>query len=241
DVHFGMHLAWSQEVAAHSVERFGRPLMLLLEEWGVLDARFVGYHPVWVDDQEIAAMARSDAGAVYCPVDNMLVACGVVPAAKLLKAGVRLGLGLDQPNDGHNFFETMKMGILLQRLAGLDPRFGSPEMALELGTIGSASALHRERQIGSLDPGKAADLLVLDARSTTLSPLTGRLSNLVYAANPMAVEHVFVAGECVVRDGQHTRGREHEVVRGVNRAMDGVLERAGIKRDAWPVTRWPLG
>jgi 5-methylthioadenosine/S-adenosylhomocysteine deaminase len=240
EVHFGMHLAWSPEVAAHAVERFGRPLMLLLEEWGILDARFVGYHPVWVDEAEIAAMARSGAGAVYCPVDNMLVACGVVPVAKLLRAGVRLGLGLDQPNDGHNFFETMKMGILLQRLAGLDPGFGSPELALELGTIGSTSALHREKSVGSLEPGKAADLLVLDARGTSLNPLTGRLSNLVYAGSPIDVEHVCVAGEFVVRDGRHTRWDEQDVVRGVNQAMDGVLRRAGIERDAWPVTRWPL-
>jgi 5-methylthioadenosine/S-adenosylhomocysteine deaminase len=104
-------------------------------------------------------------GVAYCPVDNMLIACGVAPVAKLLRAGVRLGLGVDQPNDGHNYFELMKLGILLQRAGTLDAAFGSPELALELATIGGARALHRELQIGSLEVGKQADLVVLDARS----------------------------------------------------------------------------
>jgi 5-methylthioadenosine/S-adenosylhomocysteine deaminase len=239
-VHFTMHLSFSQEAAAHAVERFGRPLMLLLDDWGVLDDQFLGYHPIWVTDEEIAAVARAGAGVAYCPVDNMLIACGIAPVGKLLQAGVRLGLGIDQPNDGHNYFELMKVAILLQRIGGLDPAFGSPELALELATIGGARALHRESRIGSLEPGKAADLVVLDGRRSTLNPFTGRLSNMVYAGSPAEVEHVFVAGEAVVRDGRHLRWDEDEVVQGVNRAMTSVLRRAGIDRNSWPVSTWPV-
>jgi 5-methylthioadenosine/S-adenosylhomocysteine deaminase len=239
-VHFTMHLSFSKEAADHAVERFGRPLMLLLEDWGVLDNLFLGYHPIWVNDAEIAAIARSGAGVAYCPVDNMLIACGVAPVGRLLKAGVRLGLGIDQPNDGHNYFELMKVAILLQRIAGLDPGFGSPELALELATIGGARALHRESQIGSLEPGKAADLVVLDGRRPNLSPFTGCLSNVVYAGSPAEVEHVFVAGEAVVQDGRHVRWDEDEVVRAMNRAMDTVLQQAGIDRSSWPVSTWPI-
>ncbi|MDA0256749.1 MAG: amidohydrolase family protein, partial [Chloroflexi bacterium] len=239
-VHFAMHLSYSEAAAAHALERFGRPLLLLLEEWGVLGPRFLGYHPVWVSDEEIAAAARTQAGLAYCPVDNMLIACGVAPVQRLLDAGCRLGLGVDQPNDGHSFFELMKLAILLQRVTHLDASLGSPEQALELATIGGARALHREHEVGSLEPGKAADLLVLDGRRSAFAPFPGRLSNVVYAATPAEVEHVFVGGEAVVRDGRHARWDEEEVVRDANRAMRATLRRAELPEDLGPHTEWPV-
>ena len=240
DVHFAMHLSFSKDAAEHAMARFGFPLMLLLQEWGVLDDKFLGYHPIWVTDEEIAAIGRSGAGVAYCPVDNMLIGCGVAPIAKLLAADARLGLGIDQPNDGHNYFELMKVAVLLQRIGGSDPGFGSPELALELATMGGARALHRESQIGSLEPGKAADIVVLDGRRSALNPFTGRLSNIVYACSPAEVEHVFVAGDAVVRSGRHVHWDEEEVVQAMNRAMVDVLRRAEIDQRPWPVSVWPV-
>lgn len=240
DAHFTMHISFSRDAAQHAVERFGRPLMLLLEEWGVLDNRFLGYHPVWVTDEEIAATARCSAGVAYCPVDNMLIGCGAAPIAKLLAADVRVGLGVDQPNDGHNYFELMKLSILLQRVAGADKGFGTPELALELATLGGARALHREDFIGSIEPGKEADVVVLDGRRSMLNPFTGRLSNAVYAATPAEVEHVFVGGDAVVAEGRHTRWDEEEVIQAVDASMHAILRRAGIDRTCWPVTSWPV-
>ncbi len=239
-VHFAMHLSYSEEAARHALERFGRPLLLLLEEWGVLGPRFLGYHPVWLSAEEIDAAARSEAGLAYCPVDNMLIACGVAPVERLLAAGCRLGLGVDQPNDGHSVFELMKLAVLIQRITHLDASLGSPEQALELATLGGARALHRERELGSLEAGKAADLVVIDGRRPALAPFTGRLSNLVYAATPADVEHVFVAGEAVVRAGRHARWDEEEVVREANRAMRATLRRAGLPPEPGPYTSWPL-
>ena len=238
--HFAMHLSYSEAAAAYAVERYGQPLLLLLDEWGVLGPRFLGYHPVWVSDEEIAAAARTQAGLAYCPVDNMLIACGVAPVQRLLEADCRVGIGVDQPNDGHSFFELMKLAILLQRVTHLDASLGSPEQALELATIGGARALHREHEVGSLEPGKAADLLVLDGRRSVLAPFPGRISNVVYAATPAAVEHVFVSGEAVVRDRRLTHWDEEEVVREANRAMGATLRRAGLPENLGPYTDWPV-
>ena len=239
DAHFTMHISFSQDAAQHAIERFGRPLMLLLEDWGVLDNRFLGYHPVWITDEEIASTVRCGGGVAYCPVDNMLIGCGVAPIRKLLDAGTRIGLGVDQPNDGHSYFEVMKSAILLQRI-GSDRGFGSPELALELATIGGARALHQEDRIGSLEHGKWADIVVLDGRRSMLNPFTGRLSNVVYAATPAEVEHVFVAGDAVVANGRHVRWDEEEVIHAVNNSMLDILRRAGINRSSWPVTTWPV-
>ncbi|MCS6803305.1 MAG: amidohydrolase family protein [Chloroflexota bacterium] len=239
-VHFAMHLSYSREAAAHAVERFGRPLMLLLDEWGVLDQRFLGFHPVWLSEEEIAVIAQRDAGVAYCPVDNMLIASGVAPVRALLEAGVRLGLGLDQPNDSHNFFELMKVSLLLQRVHSLDPTFGSPELAIELGTLGGARALHREAEIGSLEVGKAADFILLDIRRPPLNPPPGRLSNIVLAASPAEVESVYVGGEAIIRAGRHLRWDEDEVVLEANRMMAQVAARAELGEEIVPFTRWPV-
>lgn len=235
-VHFIMHISYSQDAANHAVERFGRPLITLLDEWGVLDGHFLGFHPVWLNDDEIATLARTQAGVSYCPVDNMLIACGAAPVRKLQDAGVRLGTGIDQPNDGHNFFELLKLGILLQRITHLDPDFGSPESALELGTLGSARALHREHLIGSLERGKAADIVLLDAKKPELGPYPGRISNIVLAAHPGVVDSVFIGGEAVVRNGKHLIWDEEEVVESADRAMRAVAQRAEIPLH--PVTSW---
>ena len=239
-VHFAMHISYSREAAEHALERFGRPLLLLLDDWGILDGRFLGFHPVWLSDEEIATLARRGAGVAYCPVDNMLIASGVAPVGKLLAAGVRLGLGIDQPNDSHNFFELMKVGLLLQRVHHLDPSFGSPELAIELGTLGGARALHREWEIGSLEVGKAADFILLDARRPPLNPPTGRLSNVVLAASPAEVESVYVGGEAIVRGGRHLRWDEDEVVLEANRMMVQVAARAELGDEVAPFTRWPV-
>ncbi|GIW07159.1 MAG: amidohydrolase [Dehalococcoidia bacterium] len=239
-VHFAMHISYSREAAEHAVERFGRPLLLLLDDWGVLDSRFLGFHPVWLSGEEIAALARRGAGVAYCPVDNMLIASGVAPLGALLEAGVRLGLGIDQPNDSHNFFELMKVSLLVQRVHHLDPSFGSPELAIELGTLGGARALHRETEIGSLEVGKAADFILLDTRRPALNPPTGRLSNIVLAASPAEVESVYVAGEAIVRGGRHLRWDEEEVVLEANRMMVQVAARAELGDEVAPFTRWPV-
>lgn len=237
-VHFVMHISYSQDAANHAVERFGQRLILLLEEWGVLDNRFLGFHPVWLDDREIDALARTQAGVTYCPVDNMLIACGVAPVRKMHAAGVRLGTGIDQPNDGHNFFELLKLGMLLQRVSNLDPGFGSPEEAIELGTMGGARALHRDHLVGSLEAGKAADFILLDTHAPELAPYPGRISNIVLSANPGVVHSVFVGGEAVVRNGKHLIWDEAEVAQEADRTMRRMASEAGVA--AFPSTSWPI-
>lgn len=143
----------------------------------------------------------------------------------LLAMGLRVGLGTDQPNDGHDFFETMKTTVLQQRAAAASTGFGSPELMLELATIGGARALHLEEEIGSLEPGKRADLIILDARRSALNPAPGRISNIVYAAGPGEVESVFVDGREVFRDSSPVAWDTEEVVENTNRLVSRALSK----------------
>lgn len=220
---FAMHIAYSHSAASYAVETYGTRLMNLLAEWGVLDDRFLGHHPVHLDHSEIEAVAKADAGVALCSGANMLIGLHPAPLTSLLESGVRLGLGTDQPNDGHDFFETMKNTILHQRATTTSTEFGTPELALELATIGGARALHLEDEIGSIESGKRADLLILDGRRPALNPLTGRLSNTVYAAGPGEVESVMVDGREIFADGTPVAWDPGEVTETTNRLLRQIV------------------
>jgi 5-methylthioadenosine/S-adenosylhomocysteine deaminase len=155
---------------------------------------------VYLDDDEIRRYGAAGAAAAYCAVSNMFIGSGHADLTRLRAAGVRLGLGLDHPNHGHNFFETMKMSLLAQKQRLGDADAGVPAEMLEMATIGGAAALGLESAIGSLEPGKLADLIVLDTAAIELLPPLGMLSLIVLAGTPELVRHVMVGGKWLVRD-----------------------------------------
>jgi len=195
-----MHLSYSAAFAQWAHDNVGRSTIAHLDDLGVLGPGFLGAHPVYLDDDEVQRYGAAGAAAAYCAVSNMFIGSGHTDLTRLRAAGVRLGLGLDHPNHGHNFFETMKMSLLAQKQLLGDADAGLPAEMLELATIGGAAALGLESTIGSLEPGKRADLIVLDTAATQLSPPLGMLSLVVLAGTPELVRHVMVAGEWLVRD-----------------------------------------
>jgi 5-methylthioadenosine/S-adenosylhomocysteine deaminase len=238
DAPFAMHISYSEESAQYAIDEHGARLIEVLDRWEVLDDRFLGYHPVWLDDAEIAAVERTGAGLALCPAANMLIGMKAAPLEKLLAAGARLGLGVDQPNDGHNFFETMKTTILQQRAAEQGTGIGSPEMALEMATIGGAMALHREHEIGSIEVGKFADIVLTLPDGPASSPLTGRISNLVYASSPQDIASVLIGGRDVVSGGRLLPWDIEAVVADVGEKVGDVLARDGLSSQ--PLTKWPV-
>lgn len=235
---FAMHISYTEGAADYSMRRHGMRLMTWLEEQGALNASFLGHHPIWLTDDEIDALARTSAGVSVCAAANMLIGLSPAPMPELLEAGVRVGLGTDQPNDGHNFFEVMKATLLQQRSSARSTDFGSPELMLELATVGGARALHLEDRIGSIEAGKRADLVVLDARRPTFSPEPGRISDIVYAASPADVEDVLVDGKFVVREGRPVAWDYERVSGDAERAVASALDAAGLP--ARPLTTWPV-
>lgn len=237
DCHFTMHAASSQGERDESRRRFGHGSIVELDRLGVLAPRTLLAHAIWLDDDEIAALARNGTGVSHNPVANGYYASGVARLKELLEAGVRTGLGVDgaSTNNSQNVWETMKMALLFQKQKLENANFGSAELMLELMTRGGAEALHMEDEIGSLEPGKRADLIVIDPDRPSLAPGQTLVSNLVYSNDPGAVRDVYVDGEAVVLDGRHRAFERGAVVEGARKALEPLLRRSGL--DTWMASR----
>jgi cytosine/adenosine deaminase-related metal-dependent hydrolase len=178
----------------------------LLEREGLLGPSVLAAHCVVVDDEEIALLARRDVAVVHCPRSNAFLGCGIAPLAKLLAAGVRVGLGTDSPNSAASFdmFEELRFALALARLRfGLDGAV-SPAEVLEVATLGGARALGLAEETGSLVPGKQADLMVLSLAETPFLPWEDPVTAAVLAGSPERVVATLVSGETRYEKGGKT-------------------------------------
>ncbi|MBM3515782.1 MAG: amidohydrolase family protein [Alphaproteobacteria bacterium] len=240
DCHFTMHAASSQDERDGSRKRFGHGSITELERRGVLGPKTLLAHAVWLDDGELKLVAERGTGLSHNPVSNAYYASGEARLKDLVSAKCRVGLGVDgsSTNNGQNVWETMKMAMLLQKAALEQASFGSAELALELMTRGGAAALHMENEIGSLEVGKKADLIVIDIDRPSLAPRQTIVSNLVYSNDPWAVRDVYIDGEIVVSDGVHRTIDKPSAIDNARLALGRVLKTAGLEdymatRSSW--------
>ncbi|MBI2955751.1 MAG: amidohydrolase [Acidobacteria bacterium] len=208
------HLAESQGELAMVRERYGTTPVRHLAACGALDANLTVAHCVWLDDEEIGLLAARGVGVVHCAESNMKLASGVAPVPRMLEAGVALGLGTDGPasNNDLDMFGEMATVAKLHKVHTLDPTALPAETVLRLATRGGAAALHMESEIGSLEPGKKADLIVVSAEGPNALPAYNPASQLVYATRAEAVETVVVDGR-ILMERRWLRTLDTEAIR----------------------------
>jgi len=178
------------------VEPYGRHPVAELAERGLLGRETVIAHAVLVGDDEIEILAGTGASVAHCPRSNALLGCGIAPIAALRRAGVPVGLGTDGPSSALDLdgFAELRAAILLQRAASGDPSALSTADALRLATLGGAEALGRAAEIGSLEAGKRADLVVVRLDDTAFWPTDDPTAALVLAASGDRVVCTMVDG-----------------------------------------------
>lgn len=181
-----------QSLAQHGV----RPLERL-RRLGVVGPRLIAVHAVHLEDAEIELLAREGASVAHCPSSNLKLASGIAPLAALRARGVNVGLGTDgaASNNRLDLFTEMRTAALLAKAAAQDARVVSASEALRMATIDAARALGLEREIGSIAPGKWADLAAVELSEVEALPCFDPVSHLVYAAGRENVSHVWVGGE----------------------------------------------
>jgi 5-methylthioadenosine/S-adenosylhomocysteine deaminase len=171
-----------------------------------------------------------DAKVSYNPVSNMYLASGIAPIPELIEAGVTVGLATDgaASNNANDMLEVMKSAVLLQKAVHRDPTIMTAEKVLELATIDGARALGMDDTIGSLEPGKKADLFIFNPyRAAKAIPMQYPVSTLVYSSSEANVEAVIVDGQIVMENGEVTVVDEEAILKKANEAAGALRERAG--------------
>jgi 5-methylthioadenosine/S-adenosylhomocysteine deaminase len=181
---------------------------------GLFAAPTLAAHCCWVDARDRELLAEHGVGVAHNPVSNMILASGVCPVPELRRLGVDVGIGVDGPasNDRQDMLEAIKSSVLLARVDALQATALSARDAFAMSTIGGARALGLGSELGSLEVGKAADLVVFDGTSPALANVHDPYQALVYCAGPREVRDVWVAGERSLADGRATFVDTDEVV-----------------------------
>ena len=191
-----------QSVARHGLRPLGR-----MQQLGLVDANLIAVHAVHLSEAEGALLGEKGCHIAHCPASNLKLASGCVPPSRWLKAGVNVALGTDgaASNNRLDMFSEMRLAALLAKGATGDPTVLPAHTVLEMATIGAARALGINDRVGTLVPGKLADLTAVDLRALELAPCYDPLSTLVYAAGREHVSHVWVGGELLVENGRLMR------------------------------------
>jgi 5-methylthioadenosine/S-adenosylhomocysteine deaminase len=196
--------------------------------WG---PRVLAAHGVWLTPPEIATLKKHGVGVSHNPESNMKLASGTAPVPQLRAAGVPVGLGTDgaASNNDLDMFEAMRVAALLHKLQSNDPRAIPAPVALEMATIGGARALGLGDRLGSLEPGKRADLIVVSMSSARQTPMYDPISHLVYVTRGDDVRTTIVNGRVLMRDRKVLTLDEAAVLADARRAAEEV--RAAVGKD----------
>ena len=204
DLPIHMHLHETQTEISDSLKQFGLRPLARLQRMGFLGPNLIAVHAVHLEADEIALLAEQGCSVAHCPTSNMKLASGIAPVAALRRQGVRVGLGSDgaASNNRLDLLREMHQAALLAKVASGDATVLDAHQVLRMATLDGAAALGLDHRIGSLRPGKEADLCALRLDDSLLAPCYNPASHLVYAAGREQVSHVWVAGEERVSDGQ---------------------------------------
>ena len=200
-----IHVAEMKKERDDSEKQNGSSPVQYLDRIGVLGPDVVAAHCIFVDAADRKTLAQRRVGCVYNPSSNMMLASGVAPVPEMRLEGVALGLGTDGPAGSNNdldLMEEMDLAAKLAKITKMDPRALDARSVVEMATIDGARALHLEKEIGSLETGKKADLIVLTLDHPNAVPMYDVYAQLAYALKASDVETVIIGGRVVMRDRQ---------------------------------------
>jgi cytosine/adenosine deaminase-related metal-dependent hydrolase len=238
DMGITMHLA---EVEADKIflnEKYGLSPVYYAESVGLLGPKTVLVHMVWLARVDIDKLAETRTSVSHNPSSNSKLASGVCKVPQMLASGVNVALGCDggPSNNDYDLVREMKLAAIIHKAVTNNPLIVPAETVLEMATINGARALGLEQEIGSLEAGKKADLVVIDLNRLHTTPSPNPISSLVYAATGAEVDTVVVDGRIVVEHGQLLTMDENEVMEQAHQHAGALYRRAGIEiKPAWPV------
>ena len=211
---YGLHLLENQGERAQLEENFGKKPLSFLQETGYLTERFLAFHCVCLDDEDLKHFADHGCKVVHNPESNMKLASGVAPVPAMLKSGITVGLGTDgcASNNNLDLFQEMDTAAKLHKVFSLDPTVMDAKTVTRMATCEGARALGLGNVTGSLEAGKKADIIIIDLNKPHLTPLYNEYSHLVYAAGGGDVDTVLINGKLVMENRRLLTIDESEVM-----------------------------
>ena len=198
-----IHVGETRKELNDSREKHGTTPVQYLDKLGILGPDVLAAHCIFVDDTDRKVLAQRQVGCVHNPSSNMMLASGVAPVIEERAAGIAVGLGTDGPagsNNDLNLMEEMDLAAKLQKITKMDPRALGAKTVVEMATIEGARALHMDKEIGSLEAGKKADVILIGLDAPNAVPVYDVYSQLAYALKGSDVETVIIGGRVVMRD-----------------------------------------
>ena len=228
---FQIHVAETKEEREESLRERKKTPVAYLEQIGLLDPDTLVVHGVWVDDADIAILKKNGAAVSHCPESNMKLGAGICPVSRLAEAGIFFGLGTDgcASNNNLDLFQEMDTAAKLQKASLKDPAVYNAEAVLKSATLNGARAIGLHEKIGSIEPGKQADLIVVDTKKPHLTPMYSPASALVYAAGGADVRDVMVAGRLLMKNRRLLTIDIEKVLEDANRVARDVKQGRGSK------------
>lgn len=225
-----IHLNESMWEVEKCKKMFGKRPIEQAYDLGVLGEDCVAAHCVWVSDREMRILKDTNTHVVHNPVSNLILANGFARIPEMLATGINVGLGTDAPNNNSDMFETMKIASIMQKGFKLDITQMPYDTVFEMATINGAKALGMEKEIGSLEIGKKADLILVNLRSTKFEPVVlGQLSNIipnmVYSAHGEDVDTSIIDGKIVMQNRELKTVDEEKVIDDAKKTMNSVMNK----------------
>jgi cytosine/adenosine deaminase-related metal-dependent hydrolase len=226
-----MHLSEVQEDVRYTKKEFGKMPAEFMDEVGLVGANVVFAHGVWLTEKEWPILAKKGANVAHCPSSNMKLSSGIAKVPEMVSAGVNVGLGCDggPSNNSYDMIREMKTASLLQKVRTMDPLTMSAETVLEMATINGAKALSLQDRIGSVEPGKRADVIIVTMQKPHLTPTFNPVSHIAYAALGSDVETTIIDGRIVMDNRRVNTLDEQTIIRNATDRATKLLERAEIK------------
>ena len=198
-----------------------------MESLGLLSSNLIACHCVWLKGEEMDLLARRGVRVAHNPESNMKLASGVAPVPELLARGVAVGLGTDgcASNNNLDLFQEMDSAAKLHKVHRLDPTVMPSSVVLNMATLGSARVLGMEKDIGSLEVGKKADIIILNLQSPHLQPVYNIVSQLVYSATGADVRDVIIDGQLVMQNRRLLTLDEETILEKTQEMKEKILQR----------------
>ncbi len=202
DVLYSIHVAETKDEVAIIREKFGKTPLQYLQDIDILDDRTLAVHCIWLQDYEMEMLKASNVRVSHNPESNMKLAAGCAPIPVLIEKGIAVGLGTDgsASNNDLDMFREMDTAAKLHKVIQMDSTVMAATTVLKMATINGAKCLGLEDRIGSIEPGKSADLIIVDMRKPHLVPMHSYYSQLVYAASGADVNTSIIGGKIVMQD-----------------------------------------